>query len=289
MQLLTITECFLRVISIHKRNKKCFVWQLRFRYKCHRCQKQTSSTAKYNASELGCEAVLSHDKLQKHLKECKYEQSRWIIEPLKTENLRLADRVDYLESKFDDLSENYEKLQEIVKELQQQMKPKYDIEKEAKVVIVGLESSGKTTIIYQYKIGEMVTTIPTEDFNMDIVQHKNVEYTMWDIGGADKESWPNHYLMANVIIFVVDSNDHNRMPEARTELHKMLADELLEESIVLIIANKQDLPNAMSVSEITDTLDLSEIKQKWHIEASSAVSNETLQDGLEWITENLNL
>jgi uncharacterized protein YigA (DUF484 family) len=104
------------------------------------------------------------------------------IEDLRQENNELRSRVEALESKCEELSENYEKLLEMVTELQNNSSND-KVEKEAKALIVGLDAAGKTTILFQYKTGEVVTTVPTEDYNMDEVQHKNVKFQMWDLSG----------------------------------------------------------------------------------------------------------
>lgn len=77
-----------------------------------------------------------------------------------------------------------------------------------------------------------------------------------------KSLWKHYYAHVNAMIFVVDSNDVERIPEAREELHKMLSDEQLKNTIVLILGNKQDLPNALRADELRDQLDLNGLKQK---------------------------
>ena len=72
-----------------------------------------------------------------------------------------------------------------------------------------------------------------------------------------------HYLQnTDALIFVIDSNDRERMPECREELEWFLRDEQLESCAVLVMANKQDLPNAMSIEEITEKLGLISIKDR---------------------------
>ena len=55
-----------------------------------------------------------------------------------------------------------------------------------KILAVGLDAAGKTTILYQLKLGEVVTTIPTIGFNVETVEYKNISFTVWDVGGQDK-------------------------------------------------------------------------------------------------------
>ena len=90
------------------------------------------------------------------------------------------------------------------------------------------------------------------------------------------------------IIFVVDSNDRDRVNEARDELLRMLNEDELREALLLVFANKQDLPNAMNAAEITDKLGLHSLRQRqWYIQATCATSGDGLYEGLEWLSSNL--
>merc|ERR1719400_2625262 len=130
--------------------------------------------------------------------------------------------------------------------------------------MVGLDAAGKTTILYKLKLGEIVTTIPTIGFNVETVEYKNISFTVWDVGGQDKirPLWRHYFQNTQGLIFVVDSNDRERIGEARDELMRMLAEDELREAVLLIFANKQDLPNAMNAAEITDKLGLHSLRNR---------------------------
>jgi ADP-ribosylation factor family len=86
------------------------------------------------------------------------------------------------------------------------------------------------------------------------------------------------------IIFVVDSNDRERVSEAREELQRMLNEDELRDAVLLVFANKQDLPNAMNAAEITDKLGLHSLRSRtWYIQATCATSGDGLYEGLEWV------
>lgn len=112
--------------------------------------------------------------------------------------------------------------------------------KEMRILMVGLDAAGKTTILYKLKLGEVVTTIPTIGFNVETVDYKNISFTVWDVGGQDKIRllWRHYYQNTQGLIFVVDSNDRERIDDAREELHKMLSEEELKEAVLLVFANK---------------------------------------------------
>ena len=86
--------------------------------------------------------------------------------------------------------------------------------------MVGLDAAGKTTILYKFKLGEVVTTIPTIGFNVETVEFKNISFTVWDVGGQDKirPLWRHYYQNTQGVIFVVDSNDRDRVDAARDEV-----------------------------------------------------------------------
>ena len=149
---------------------------------------------------------------------------------------------------------------------------------------------------------------------METVEYKNISFTVWDVGGRmliictltsiiilnlpnnlntsveDKirPLWRHYFQNTQGIIFVVDSNDRDRVTEARDELHRMLNEDELKDALLLVFANKQDLPNAMNAAEITDRLGLQSLRQRqWFIQATCATSGDGLYEGLEWLSSNL--
>jgi len=169
--------------------------------------------------------------------------------------------------------------------------------KEMRILMVGLDAAGKTTILYKLKLGEVVTTIPTIGFNVETVEYKNISFTVWDVGGQDKirPLWRHYYQNTQGIIFVVDSNDRERIDDtggadnsAKEELHRMLAEDELRDAVLLVFCNKQDLPNAMSVNEVTERLGLNQLRsRKWYIQATCATTGDGLYEGLDWLSNTL--
>lgn len=169
--------------------------------------------------------------------------------------------------------------------------------KEMRILMVGLDAAGKTTILYKLKLGEVVTTIPTIGFNVETVEYKNISFTVWDVGGQDKirPLWRHYYQNTQGIIFVVDSNDKDRIDKngdaessAKEELHRMLAEDELRDAVLLVFANKQDLPNALSVQKITEKLQLNNIRNRaWYIQATCATTGDGIYEGLDWLSNKL--
>lgn len=163
--------------------------------------------------------------------------------------------------------------------------------KDCKIVMVGLDAAGKTTVLYKLKLGDMVTTIPTIGFNVETVEYKNLKFTMWDVGGQDKlrPLWRHYYENTNAVIYVVDSNDSARMDASRNELHKLLEAAELESATLLVLANKQDLPNAVSPAEVADRMGLNDLpsKRTWYIQGCCATQGDGLFEGLDWLSNQL--
>ncbi|XP_020393006.1 ADP-ribosylation factor 4 [Rhincodon typus] len=162
--------------------------------------------------------------------------------------------------------------------------------KQVRILMVGLDAAGKTTILYKLKLGEIVTTIPTIGFNVETVEYKNVSFTVWDVGGQDKirPLWRHYFQNTQGLIFVVDSNDRERIQEASEELNKMILEDELKDAVILVFANKQDLPNAFTISEITDKLGLQSFHNRiWHVQATCATQGTGLYEGLDWLSAEL--
>ena len=158
-----------------------------------------------------------------------------------------------------------------------------------RILMVGLDAAGKTTILYKLKLGDVVTTIPTIGFNVESVEYKNINFTVWDVGGQDKirPLWRHYFTNTQGLIFVVDSSDKDRIIEARDELQKMLSEEELRDTVVLIFANKQDLPHAMTAAELTENLQLNKVRKSWYVQPTVGTQGTGLYEGLDWLAENM--
>ncbi|GFR14476.1 ADP-ribosylation factor 6 [Trichonephila clavata] len=161
--------------------------------------------------------------------------------------------------------------------------------KEMRILMLGLDAAGKTTILYKLKLGQSVTTIPTVGFNVETVTYKNVKFNVWDVGGQDKirPLWRHYYTGTQGLIFVVDCADRDRIDEARQELHRIINDREMRDAIILVFANKQDLNEAMKPHEIQEKLGLTRIRDRnWYVQPSCATTGDGLYEGLTWLTSN---
>merc|ERR1712007_7990 len=162
--------------------------------------------------------------------------------------------------------------------------------RDMRILMVGLDAAGKTTILYKLKLGEVVTTIPTIGFNVEAVVYRNISFTVWDIGGQDKirKLWRHYYQGTEGLIFVVDSSDRDRVEDVCEELNKMLNEDEMRNAVLLVYANKQDLPSAMSAAEVSEKLGLHSLRSRqWYIQSTCATSGDGLYEGLDWLSNTL--
>ena len=160
--------------------------------------------------------------------------------------------------------------------------------KERRILLIGLDSAGKTTILYKLKLDETVSTVPTLGFNVESVQVGKTNFTVWDVGGQDsiRRLWKHYYQGTQAVIFVVDSNDKERIGKAQEALHASLNDEELRDAVGLVFANKQDLPRAMTPAQVTEGLMMHNLPQKkWYIQSTCATTGEGLTEGFKWLDD----
>lgn len=162
---------------------------------------------------------------------------------------------------------------------------------ESRILVVGLESAGKSTMLCRMKKGEVVATAPTIGLNIESVQFQNMNFTVWDTGSQNEKIrplWLHYFKQAQGLIFVVDSADHERINVARAELTQILKEKFLMSIPLLVFANKQDFPHVMSPDEIASRLGLHKLHRgHWTVKAACAADGSGLADGLDWLASHL--
>ncbi|KAJ5728764.1 Arf GTPase arl1 [Penicillium malachiteum] len=173
--------------------------------------------------------------------------------------------------------------------------------KEIRILILGLDNAGKTTLLYRLKhtpginnlrlqIGEVVTTIPTIGFNVESVTYRNLNFNVWDLGGQTsiRPYWRCYYANTAAVIFVIDSTDIERLGTAADELAAMLNEDELRDAALLVFANKQDQPGAKGAGEISEALKLGELRDRnWSIVACSAIDGKGIDEGMDWLVQTI--
>ena len=159
----------------------------------------------------------------------------------------------------------------------------------ARILMLGLGAAGKTTILYKLKVNETVTTIPTIGFNVETVEPtKNINFTVWDVGGQDKirPLWKHYFNGCEGLIYVVDSADASRFEESKKELDWIMESDDMSGVPVVVLANKQDLPNSQSTSQVAESLGLLKVtKRQWYVQGTCAVSGDGIYNAVTKLSE----
>ncbi|XP_078484568.1 ADP-ribosylation factor-like protein 3 [Ciona intestinalis] len=169
-------------------------------------------------------------------------------------------------------------------------KLKSESNKELRILLLGLDNAGKTTILKKLASEDINHITPTQGFNIKSVQSQGFKLNVWDIGGQRRirPYWRNYFENTDVLIYVVDSTDKKRLEETGVELEELVTDEKLSGVPLLVFANKQDLLQAAPASEIADGLSLHNLRGRtYQIQACSALKGEGIQDGLEWVMKTV--
>ena len=157
-------------------------------------------------------------------------------------------------------------------------------------LMLGLDSAGKTTILYSLKLNEIIQTIPTIGFNVETLNYRNLNLTIWDVGGQEKirKLWRHYFNIVDMVIYVVDANDEGRLEESKKELHSLMNEDQLQNiDALLIFCNKMDLPQSLNANIVAEKLELPKINQKWYIQPSCAIHNDGITDGFDWLSKNV--
>ena len=161
-------------------------------------------------------------------------------------------------------------------------------EKELRILMVGLDNAGKTTIVKRVNGEDIDSVSPTLGFNIKTMRYKGYALNIWDVGGQKtlRSYWRNYEGITKVR--VSNSADHRRLEDCKEELHALLSEEKLVGATLLILANKQDIPGALTKEMLTRVLDLRKMtSRRWHIEGCSALTGEGLLQGLDWCAKDI--
>jgi small GTP-binding protein len=159
-----------------------------------------------------------------------------------------------------------------------------------KIIILGMQNAGKTTILYRLSLGQLVKTTPTIGSNVEELTYNNVKFQAWDLGGqeSNRSLWDVYYMSTDAIVYVIDSQDDEYFEESKAQFHKLLVHPILKNATILIFANKQDLPGAKSINQLIQNYGFDKIKNHiWHIQSCSALKGEGLVTGIKWLSEQL--
>uniref|UniRef100_A0A0V0J9Y3 ADP-ribosylation factor-like protein 2 n=1 Tax=Schistocephalus solidus TaxID=70667 RepID=A0A0V0J9Y3_SCHSO len=163
-------------------------------------------------------------------------------------------------------------------------------EKEIRVLILGLDNAGKTTIVKKFNGEDIATIAPTLGFTIQTLEYMGYKLNVWDVGGQRslRSYWRNYFETTDALIWVVDSSDRPRLDDCREELGKLLLEERLVGATLLVLANKQDLAGSLTPTQISEALNLRDITtHHWSIYGCSAVTGENLLQSVSWLIKDV--
>jgi len=165
-------------------------------------------------------------------------------------------------------------------------------EKEIRILILGLDNAGKTTIVKKL-CGQPIEEIePTLGFQIQTLEYNDYKLNLWDIGGQSsiRAYWRNYFEKTDGLVWVVDSSDTSRFHLVRQELEKLLQQERLAGATLLIWANKQDVQGSVSSEQMVEFLKLQDLQynnRHWSIHPCSAITGDGLIEGMDWLVEDI--
>ncbi|KAJ0753844.1 putative small GTP-binding protein [Helianthus annuus] len=164
-------------------------------------------------------------------------------------------------------------------------------EKEMRILMVGLDNSGKTTIVLKINGEDTSVISPTLGFNIKTMTYDKYTLNIWDVGGQKtiRSYWRNYFEQTDGLVWVVDSSDLRRLDDCKFELDNLLKEERLSGASLLVFANKQDIQGALSPEEIAKVLNLDAMDKSrhWRIVGCSAYTGDGLLEGFDWLVQDI--
>ncbi|KIX92888.1 uncharacterized protein Z520_11364 [Fonsecaea multimorphosa CBS 102226] len=162
-------------------------------------------------------------------------------------------------------------------------------DKEMRILMLGLDNAGKTTIVKKIMNEDVNTVSPTLGFIIKTINFQGYKLNIWDVGGQKtiRSYWRNYFEKTDALIWVVDATDRLRMDDCKTELKGLLLEERLAGASLLVFLNKTDVAGGMTKEEVTQLLDLKRIlTHRWVVVPCSAMTGENLEKGLDWVVQD---
>lgn len=162
--------------------------------------------------------------------------------------------------------------------------------KQARILLLGLDSAGKSTLLYKLKLAKDIVTIPTVSFNVEMLEwEKRLSLAVWDVGGQARMRSLWDYFCENTdgLVYVVDSTDKQRLEDSRREFEHILKNEYMKNVPVVLLANKQDVPGALTAEDITRMFKVKELccNRNWYVQPCCAITGDGLTEGFRKVAE----
>ena len=161
-------------------------------------------------------------------------------------------------------------------------------QKKARILLVGLDNAGKTTLLHMLRDDKFVAHEPTRHPQNEHFRIGKTDISVHDMGGhvAARRIWTNYFASVDALVFVVDATDTNRIIEAKDELHRLVSDDMLKTIPFLILGNKIDLNNAISMCDLQESLDIRSLQHERmiNIHMCSVKKRIGYMKGFEWLS-----
>ncbi|XP_044290307.1 ADP-ribosylation factor-like protein 14 [Varanus komodoensis] len=160
---------------------------------------------------------------------------------------------------------------------------------QAHILMLGLDSAGKSTLLYKLKFDDVFLTSPTVGFNVEMIEtRENIAITLWDVGGQHKmrTAWSSYLENIHSLVYVVDSSDKWRLEESKKELEVILKNDKTKNVPLVVLANKQDIPGALDAEEITKRLNIKKHchDRNWYVQPCCAITGDGLLEAMKKVT-----
>ena len=167
-----------------------------------------------------------------------------------------------------------------------------DPDADKKVLFLGLDNAGKSTLLFQMRDNQYKETVPTVGLNVEQIKYKNDNFTLWDVSGQATRLWKHYFDKIHAVIFVIDSGDSERLSKAKILLHRCFTDKDLANAPILIFANKQDLDEKLSSAEIYERLEITNVlasgtKANILYQTCSAKTGDGIWEGIQQLSDCL--
>lgn len=161
---------------------------------------------------------------------------------------------------------------------------------EVRVLMLGLDNAGKTTILYKLKLGKTEQTVPTVGFNVETIRYKRMVMNTWDVGGQERirALWRHYFSGTDALIYVIDCADTKRFEDAKKELYKVIKDKELKGCLLAVLANKQDVEGAIKPKKLIEMLELDHLDDhEWCVIPTVAINGTGLTEMLSWLSSHI--